>query len=124
MSSEIIKVFFHMKLNIKMYHWSTFSYPRHKATDELFGKLLESIDKFVEVFIGKYTRPVIKGEGEFNIPVSQYTEDAIVTLLKTYTDYLSNELPKHLSESDTDLLNIRDEMLADFNQTLYLFTLH
>ena len=25
--------------------------------------------------------------------------------------------------SDTDLLNIRDEMLAEFNKTMYLFTL-
>jgi len=122
MSTEIIRVFFHMKLNIKMYHWSTFSYPRHKSTDELFGKLLESIDKFVEVFIGKYGRPVIGSD--YDIPVLQYNEDAIVELLKSYTSYLCNELPKHLQECDTDLLNIRDEMLADFNQTLYLFTLH
>ena len=122
MSSEIIKVFFHMKLNIKMYHWSTLSYARHKASDELFDKLISHIDTFTEVFIGKYQRPVIGSD--FDIPVLQYSEEAIVDLLKSYTSYLSNELPKHLQSCDTDLLNIRDEMLADFNQTLYLFTLH
>jgi len=36
---------------------------------------------------------------------------------------LVNELPKSLEESDTDLFNIRDEMLAQLNKLKYLLTL-
>jgi hypothetical protein len=39
-------------------------------------------------------------------------------------NYLINELPAMLdSKEDTDLLNIRDEMLASVNKTKYLLTL-
>jgi hypothetical protein len=32
-------------------------------------------------------------------------------------------LPKKIKTTDTDLLNIRDEILAELNKVLYLFTL-
>jgi hypothetical protein len=41
---------------------------------------------------------------------------------KTYLSGLSNK--KELSSTNTDLLNIRDEILADLNQFLYLMSLH
>jgi len=40
-----------------------------------------------------------------------------------YIDYLINELPKSLGETDTDLFNIRDEMLAQLHKLKYLLTL-
>jgi hypothetical protein len=36
---------------------------------------------------------------------------------------LITDLPKKLKKTDTDLLNIRDEILADINRARYLFTL-
>lgn len=119
---DIIKYFYHMSLNIKLYHWSTYSYSRHKASDDLYTNLLELIDKFIEVYMGRYCRP--KYQEKFEISVKQFDEDEIVNELKRYTSYMRNELPKYLKESDTDLLNIRDEMLGELNQALYLFTLH
>ena len=44
-------------------------------------------------------------------------------LMNKFTYYLKNDISKMLKESDTDLLNIRDEMLAEIHKTLYLFTL-
>lgn len=117
---DIIKYFYHMLLTIKLYHWSTYSYARHKASDALYEKLSELVDKFIEVYMGSYSRP--KYEDKFDISVKQFDEE-IIDELKRYIDYMSNELPKFLKESDTDLLNIRDEMLSELNQTLYLFTL-
>jgi len=38
--SEYVRFFFTLQLNIKMYHWNTTSYSRHKATDEFGGKLI------------------------------------------------------------------------------------
>ena len=49
---EIIKVFFNMTSMIKLYHWQTKIYARHKATDNLHSELLSSIDKFIEVYMG------------------------------------------------------------------------
>lgn len=121
MSDIIIKKFFTTILDIKMYHWNTKVYARHKATDEYFSKLLSSIDEFVEVYIGKYKRPSVK---PFSISVNVYNDKDVVTLLKNFCAFLTKDMPKMLSNTDTDLLNIRDTMLADTNQTLYLFTLN
>jgi hypothetical protein len=38
-------------------------------------------------------------------------------------EWLESKLPRMLKKTDTDLLNIRDEILADLNQIKYLFTL-
>jgi hypothetical protein len=44
-------------------------------------------------------------------------------VLNSFEDYLMNELPKEIDESQTQLLNIRDEMLGVVQQTKYLLTL-
>jgi hypothetical protein len=111
-----------MALNVKLYHWQTKSFARHKASDELFGSLLESIDEFVEVYSGRYKRPQF-GE-TFEIPVNELTDSTMTTVLREYADYLRTDLPKYIKSSDTDLLTIRDNMLSTINQTLYLFTLN
>lgn len=121
MSESIIKAFFHMTLSVKLYHWQTKSYPRHKASDDLFNELLALIDTFVEVYIGKYKRPSFNEK--ISITFVELSDDDIVKTLSKYTSYLSDELPKQLQQSDTELLNIRDEMLQLLNKTLYLFTL-
>ena len=123
MSCEsIVKFFFHMALNVKLYHWQTKSFARHKASHELFRSLLESIDEFVEVYSGRYKRPQF-GE-TFEIPVNELTDSTMTTVLREYADYLRTDLPKYIKSSDTDLLTIRDNMLSTINQTLYLFTLN
>ena len=57
---SIIKVFFHMKNTIKLYHWQTSSYPRHKATCDLLATVLPLIDTFVETYMGRYQRPMFE----------------------------------------------------------------
>lgn len=115
-------MFFHMTLNIKLYHWQTKSFARHKASDELHGNLLGSIDKFIEVYIGRYDRPQFNNS--FDIMVEELTDDKFVSLLKLYVKFLQKELPKYIESTDTELLNIRDDILSHFNQTLYLTTLN
>jgi hypothetical protein len=45
-------------------------------------------------------------------------------LLKAGVEWLTRDLPRFLNKTkDTDLLNIRDEILADLNQVLFLFRL-
>ena len=119
---SIVKVFFHITTTIKLYHWQTTNFARHKATDSLHGALSELIDTFVEVYMGRYQRPVY--QNGFKISIQELTDDTAVGIIQEYIDYLKNDVPKYLKSSDTDLLNIRDEMLQNLNQTMYLFTLN
>ena len=123
MSAEIVHLMLTLRNQVKLYHWQTMSYPRHKATDDLVGKLDESIDKFVEVYIGKYGRPKLTGKSS-TIHLRNFHDKQGPALLTEAVDWMTHDLPKKLKPTDTDLLNIRDEILADLNQTLYLFTLH
>ena len=98
-------------------------FSRHKATDDLVGKLDENIDKFVEVYIGKYGRPNFTSRTG-TIHIRNFHDKQGPALLQEAVGWMVNTLPKKLKSTDTELLNIRDEIVADLNQTLYLFTLH
>lgn len=119
--SDIINIFFHMDLNIKLFHWQTKSFAKHKASDSLHGDLMSLIDKFVEVYIGKYGDVDMS---PFTVSVESHTDKDISKCLKRYIYFLQEELPTILKESDTDLLSLRDDMLIALNQTLYLFKLN
>lgn len=114
--NEITKFFFTVQHINKLYHWNTSSYSRHKASDDFNSKLLEIVDKFIEVFIGRYKlKPRVT-----KIQLDNLSDEDIVEFYKKARDYIQIF---DQSFNDTDLLNIRDELLAEINQTLYLFDL-
>ena len=123
---EITKVFLEMILMIKLWHWKTHSYATHKATDDLYSKLNESMDKFIEVLLGK-TNVRIDLTKQKSLPLFDFTNvSAFKNKIDWFKSYLvaldTNHFMKKMSNSD--LYNIRDEILADLNQFLYLLTFH
>lgn len=114
--------FLEMLNTIKLYHWHTHSYPEHKATDELYSSLNEHIDKFVEVMLGK------TGSRLGNVPrKSLIIHDPQDTQgIKKRVEELKQILFRFplSTPEDGDLANIRDEIVADLNQFLYLLTFH
>jgi hypothetical protein len=102
-----------------MYHWATLSFARHKASDDCFAKVQTLLDQFVETYIGKYRRESILkgGKIDFSIP----TDLSIHSLFDWFIQFIQ-QLPLNASK-DSDLANIRDELLSTLNQCLYLFTL-
>jgi hypothetical protein len=122
MSAADIQFFFAMRDQIKIYHWQTSVYARHKATDDVIKALDESIDKYVEVYMGKYGRPRL-GAKTGTIHVKNMGEKEATAFVKKCIRTLIEVVPKGLGPADTDLVNIRDEMLGELNQLLYLFTL-
>jgi len=106
---------------IRLHHWGTQSYATHKALGKLYENLDGLIDTFTEAYIGIYGRDFIKdiNELKFNGPFKT-TATKVVSSLE---DYLMNELPSHIDDNQTALLNIRDEMLGLVQQTKYLLTL-
>jgi DNA-binding ferritin-like protein len=124
---EITIRFLEMLLMIKLYHWKTYSYATHKATDELYSKLNEHMDTFIEVLLGKVGNRIdlLKTKNiklmDFNAADTMKVKNEIMR----FKEYLINlEFnPFMMKMSNTDLYNIRDEILADLNQFLYLFTL-
>lgn len=123
MSANDVQFFFTMREQIKLYHWQTKSYSRHKATDALISSLDEHIDKYVEVYMGKYGRPKMTSKTN-TIKVANLSEKSISAFIRKCIVHLQTGLVEHLKPTDTDLINLRDEILAELSQIQYLFTLH
>ena len=119
--AKIILFFFELQMNLKMYHWTTDSYSNHKATNKLLDKLSDLIDSFIEKYMGAYSRPVMKSGS--NVLIQNMTKTKYVKLLKTAQEYLRGDLEKVISKN-SELLNIRDEMLGELDQALYFSTLN
>ena len=122
-----IAIFFLQMLNkVKLYHWKTYSHATHKATDELYSKLNDHIDTFIEVLLGKtQSRIDIDKSNMFCIPVRDfYSNEEMKKEVDNYKSYLVGleQQPALQTMSNTDLFNIRDEILGDLNQFLYLLT--
>jgi len=121
---QITVVFLEMLMMVKLFHWKTHSYATHKATDELYEELNENIDKFIEVLLGK-TGSRIDLMSNKTIKLidlnSQEELKSKIMMLKSYFVGLDNNKALR-SMSNSDLFNIRDEILGNLNQFLYLLT--
>ena len=123
--SDVVCKFLAMLNTIKLYHWKTYSYATHKATDELYASLGGNIDKFVEILLGKAQNRIKLRTN--NIPVKDMNNpQEFKREIESYKSYLvnlsNNKALGATGMTNTDLLNIRDEILGDLNQFLYLFT--
>jgi DNA-binding ferritin-like protein len=116
---QIIVFFLCMLNTIKLYHWKTSSYSQHKATDSLYESLNSHIDKFIEVYLGKNSRVDLSKMK--SIPLNDF--NSLNELKKNIINYKNFLISMSLPPEDSDLLTIRDELLIDLNQFLYLLTL-
>ena len=123
---DLVKFFFTMQHNLKLYHWQTASYARHVASDTLGQSLAVSIDRFMEILQGKKDKRV-GSTATSNVSVSlslmSFDDDQISLYLRECVQYLQNiTMQGIVSDADTDLLNIRDDIVGQINQALYLFS--
>lgn len=121
---NIVTMFLQMLNTVKLYHWKTYSHSQHKASDDLYSNLNSNIDTFVETMLGKTggrvnltkqkTLPLLAIENinDFKKEIAQYK----ILLINMSKDSELN------TSSNTDLLNIRDEILGNLNQFTYLLT--
>ena len=118
----LVPQLFGFRDQLKMYHWQTKSHSRHVASGDFVTNLTEFIDTFVEVYQGKYGRIYL--DNIVSIKLKNLNDTTVIEYLNKYKNYLLYTIPGSLDEvKDTDLLNLKDEMLAEANKLLYLFTL-
>jgi hypothetical protein len=120
---EIAMIFLSFRDQLKIYHWQTTSYARHKAADRLISSMTEQIDRFMETLQGsRDTRLVLTPESG-TIKFKNQGDENAIEILVAFKGWLSNGLSSMLQPFDKDLSNIRDEMLGSVNKTIYLFSL-
>lgn len=122
MKEELIIHFFTLQQQFKVLHWQTKSYARHKAYDDIYSELGGLIDEFVEIYMGKYGR-VEFNSGEGSIVLKNTNNLQLNDFLKENLEWLKSLNGKLKPENDSDLLNLRDEMMGQINKLKYLLTL-
>jgi DNA-binding ferritin-like protein len=121
MKAKIIQTFFEMINTIRLYHWSTTSYAQHKSTDELYTKLNEKTDEFVEILLGKDSRRVHMLETRTDL-IDVHSVRDLKIQIHEFRDFLIDFNILFDQRKDSDLLNVRDEILGILNQFLYFLT--
>jgi len=121
---RIVTMFLQMLNTVKLFHWKTYSYGQHKAADELYSNLNDNIDSFVEVMLGKKgTR--VNLTGQKTLPLLDYTNvtdfKKEVEKYKSFLINMNTDVGLNIT-NNSDLLNIRDELLGNLNQFTYLLT--
>ena len=106
---------------LKIFHWQTKGYARHHAFAETRDTLDELMDQFIEEAMGKYGRFTLDDETN-NIKLFNLSELKPAEMAETICQAFV-EFTNELDPVDTNLLNIRDEMLGLFQKMKYLLTL-
>jgi len=122
-ASKILNHLITLQNQMKLYHWQTKSYSRHKAADEFVNKSINIIDRIVESYQGEHTDIVLDNNNK-SIHLDNITDKDIINFLKKAKKVVNADFAQ-LTESNnnTALSNLRDEMLENIDITLYLFEL-
>ena len=98
-------------------HWKTKSYAKHKALNDFYDNVLELIDGFVEQYQGYYG-------GRMDIKRSEdMIRESIKALLEYQAEWIETKRYSVCSKEDTALQNTIDEILRQYQSTLYMLTL-
>lgn len=93
-----------------LFHLQTNSYAAHKASNDYYDGILDLIDGLIESHQGKY------GIIKINIDSANSENSTnLITHLKNLLEYIEQETPF----TDSDELNIIDEIKTLIKQTLY-----
>jgi DNA-binding ferritin-like protein len=111
-----------LKNQMQIYHWQTNSFSRHKAADELIDQSTSIIDKIVESYQGRYNKLLLNNETN-SIILENLNDEQIIEFLNIMRDFFEKDFKNYVNATNSNLFNLRDELLQNINKTLYLFTL-
>lgn len=121
---EITVHFLEILLMIKLFHWKTTSYATHKATDKLYSKFNSNMDTFIEILLGKTASRTDLTQTHSIRLLDLTSKESLIAEINKFKNCLVNlnNNPVMKQMANTDLYNIRDTILGDMNQFLYLLT--
>lgn len=114
-----IKFFLELQAQLKILHWQTKSHAKHIAFGDTYDALDGIIDTFVEVCMGKHGRFVLENDHR-TLTINNLSDIDLVAMISAAREVIST---MEIDEKDTDLLNLRDEILTQVNKLSYLLTL-
>jgi len=121
MKEDFILKLVQIQNQFRFLHWQTTFEAKHKAYGKIYNNLGDLIDDFVEGMMGKYGRPQFPSE--FMIAFQDIDSISLQKFIDGCCEFLLGMSDQLDPKVDSDLLNLRDEMLLQFNKLKYLLTL-
>lgn len=119
--SSNVNLLIGLHAQLKIFHWQTKGYSRHEAFADMRSTLEDLMDEFVEQAMGQYGRFSLD-ENTKNITLMNLSEAKPSQMAETICDALV-QLSEQIDPKDTNLLNLRDEILGVVQKLKYLLTL-
>lgn len=122
--SKVLSNLLKFQNQLKLYHWQTKSYARHKAADKFVEKAQDITDRIVESFQGAYETRIKLNDNSGTFKLENLDDDSIIVYLEQMRNFINTDFSNILDEKkDHDLYALRDEMLENIDVTFYLFDL-
>ena len=118
---SVIKIM-NFQQQMRILHWQTTSFARHNAYGGIYDSIDDLLDRFAEICMGKYGRIELNDEIS-ELKLKNMKDLSINSYLNDFCEFLVELTGEFDDEKDTDVLNIRDEVLAEVNKLKYLLTL-
>lgn len=123
---HIFKMALQNSAQIKLFHWQSHFAGQHKYLDKLFNSLLDLTDTLAESIMGKYGRPVLT-ESQLCLNIVNFKdpkEGDLNHFMKDLYKCYAIDCKALLDEnSDSELINIIDEIVALVDQYKHLVSL-
>ncbi len=119
--SSNVNLFLGLHAQLKVFHWQTKGYARHQAFADVRSQLDDLVDEFVEQAMGQYGRFTLDEESSM-IKLVNLSELKPVEMMETICTALK-QMTQDIDSEDTNLLNLRDEILGLAQKMKYLLTL-
>lgn len=116
-----VNLFLGLHAQLKIFHWQTKGYSRHQAFADIRSQLDLLMDEFVEQFMGQYGRFQLDDNTK-NINLINLSESKPTEMAETMCQALK-QMTSQINPEDTNLLNLRDEILGLIQKMKYLLTL-
>lgn len=119
--SSNVNLFLGLHAQLKVFHWQTKGFSRHEGFAKIRESLEDLMDDFVEEAMGQYGRFILDDETN-TIKLANLSEIKPAEMAETICGALV-QMSEQIDPKDTNLLNIRDEILGKMQKLKYLLTL-
>lgn len=115
-----VNLFLGLHTQLKIFHWQTKGHARHTLFADIRGTFEDLMDEFVEQAMGQYGRFQLTDETKI-ITLANLSDLKPTDMAETICESL-RQLTQQIDSQDTNLLNLRDEMLGLIQKMKYLLT--
>lgn len=117
--SILLQELLHFETELRLYHWTTASFARHKATDELYQGFREWLDEFLEVAFGGDRARQDRLPAAWKMPIRRWKDADAPERVAGFAKHVHDDWVL----KDTGLASLRDDLVNLLHKAVYLFRL-